>query len=364
MIDVFGSPAVPFQIASSKSLCSLWKGYGQIIEVKAVDAVNGAKRTLIVKEIGIHRDLEGGESHLRKIRSYKVEAEFYARYSATLNEKGIRVPELIHVEDCVDIEKQCGTLHIVISDLRDKTSYKAKKFSFEETKAVLRWLARFHAVNFRKVPPFANGNRNQVRGDDHNLSREKAHGILDKRSHSSEVGQTSGLWQEGSFWQLGTRLEELENVEDEWVDLKIHAYDIHRAMVESPYRTIIHGDSKAANFFLYDGTSAGHGLEAAAFDFQYVGQGDPMRDVSYLLASSVEHHILPKHEDELLTFYYSELLKHVDEERRSGYTYEVMKEYLLLSLADFVRFQAGWGWWGNIHWSSQKVREYLQKLSS
>lgn len=69
--------------------------------------------------------------------------------------------------------------------------------------------------------------------------------------------------------------------------------------VENPYRTIIHGDAKAANFFFKatEGDGArekndSHLLDTGMIDFQWCGWGHPAIDVSYLIASSASPQIL------------------------------------------------------------------------
>lgn len=139
-----------------------------------------------------------------------------------------------------------------------------------------------------------------------------------------------------------------------------HAQRINDELANSKFTTIVHGDFKAANIVFNDGID--EPLAAAAYDFQYVGGGDGMKDVAYMFCSALESRVLGKHEDELLEHYRSELLSRLPPSVAEEYTMAVMKERLNLAVCDFVRFMAGWGWWGNVSWASQKCKNYLRTL--
>lgn len=87
---------------------------------------------------------------------------------------------------------------------------------------------------------------------------------------------------------------------------RVHAVSKERA---SPFRTICHGDPRAANFFLR--ASDGEKWDAAMIDFAWAGWGHPALDVAHLLATSVQPGVLDidgAAELEFLTFYRQRLI--------------------------------------------------------
>ena len=92
-----------------------------------------------------------------------------------------------------------------------------------------------------------------------------------------------GLWECGSYWHLGTRPDELAALEDG--PLKTTAPLIDQALRQSQFQTIIHGDAKLANFCFARHHNTANGSTVAAVDFQYVGAGCGIKDVTYFLGS-------------------------------------------------------------------------------
>lgn len=74
---------------------------------------------------------------------------------------------------------------------------------------------------------------------------------------------------------------------------------------------------------------------------QYCGGGYGVKDVVYLLASSVDSSVLQKHEDALLQHYHQQLVGALGPERGSEYTLDIMTNHFRLALLDYVRFMAG-----------------------
>jgi len=309
-------------LLNSRKLSTLWAGYGVIHEIKARD-LSGRTHNLILKEVS--PPAGSGVSHLRKVQSYQVEAAFYTSVVPSLRDFGLALAQPLVVESTLD--SSGGALHLLMTDLRPDYPNARQRGTLDlaHAKAALSWLARLHASHWQQDVP-------------------------------------EGLWPEGSFWQLQTRLEELENTELEWSDLKAAAHLVDRELTQNcKFRTIVHGDAKSANF-LFSDPAAGP-VRAAAYDFQYAGGGDAMRDVAYLLCSSVEAKVLAKHEEELLRHYHSELLSLLSPHAAQEYTWDVMLKRLSLATCDFVRFMAGWGWWGSTRWAADKARACLADLS-
>jgi aminoglycoside phosphotransferase (APT) family kinase protein len=148
-------------------------------------------------------------------------------------------------------------------------------------------------------------------------------------------------------------------MEKDWATLKAAAHKIANDLHTSPFRTLVHGDAKTANFLF--GKDAKGNLAAAAYDFQYTGGGDGMKDIAYLITSSVQQRLLPDKEEELLRYYYERLKLRLSSSQVEVYTWEVAQERYSLAVADFVRFMAGWGWWGATGYAEKKTRAFIQR---
>ena len=109
-----------------------------------------------------------------------------------------------------------------------------------------------------------------------------------------------GLWEQGTYWHLETRPDELEEMQDS--PLKELASKIDIKLYQSSFKTIVHGDAKLANFcFTKDG------VKAAAVDFQYVGGGCGMKDVAYFLGSCLSEEQCEDLEPRYLDYYFEQL---------------------------------------------------------
>lgn len=86
---------------------------------------------------------------------------------------------------------------------------------------------------------------------------------------------------------------------------RIHGVGLDK---KSSFRTIVHGDAKAANFFLRE---SGDNWEVGMIDFQWCGWGHPALDVAYLIATSSAPVVLSPDgsaELDLLKFYHTKLV--------------------------------------------------------
>jgi hypothetical protein len=275
---------------------SLWSGYGEIARYHSPRL----GKNIIVKQVSppaqvSHpRGWNTQNSHLRKLKSYQVESEFY-RYYADKCDENCKVPGLLA---CIDDGVQCS---LVLEDL-DVIGFTARRsgVTIAQSKLAIRWLAYFHARFF------------------------------------NIAAQT--LWPVGTYWHLATR-------QDEWAampegDLKQGAAKISGALNSAKFQTLVHGDGKLANFCFHHAKPT-----LAAVDFQYVGKGAGIVDLAYLLGGCFSDEDLFKHEKPLLTYYFAQLaqgLKHykIDCDFRALET-----EWRLLyplAWADFYRFLQGW----------------------
>lgn len=133
-----------------------------------------------------------------------------------------------------------------------------------------------------------------------------------------------------------------------------------------PCRTIVHGDAKAANFFLRERTQPENGTENGSsgqeewevgmIDFQWCGWGHPALDVGYLIATSAEPSVLSidgKAERELLRFYYDTLIERLvqfgkagsgEEAKNKLFRFDDLLEYYELSILDLARLVVSYHW--------------------
>lgn len=278
---------------------SLWSGYGMIRRFRVEG--EGDKHQVVVKHVSFSEKTDSHprgwntkNSHLRKVRSYQVENNFYEHYSK-LCSAICRIPMFIYCESTTD-----GSC-LILEDLNPAGFDERKSVgTIDEVKDCLRWLAHFHTV-FLGVEP-------------------------------------AQLWQQGSYWHLDTRPDEFYEMQD--VGLKKYAREIDSELKHATYKTIIHGDAKLANFCFSSAKE-----KVAAVDFQYVGGGVGVTDVAYFLGSCLTSDELEKHEVDLLKYYFDELTTSVEKEFSNIDANALEAEWRRLynwAIADFNRFLNGW----------------------
>ncbi|MBF0198352.1 MAG: phosphotransferase [Planctomycetes bacterium] len=299
---------------------SLWSGYGEILRV----ALEGCAITsVVVKHVRFPADSAHPRgwntnlSHERKVRSYKVEMNWYEHWSSICTDAA-RVPR------CLGQETIGDEVIMILEDL-DAAGYPLRKSSLEwhEIKACLRWLATFHATFLGKTP--------------------------------------EGLWAQGSYWHLDTRPDELDVLDDQ--NLKKAASTIDDTLKKAKYQSIIHGDAKIANFcFSPKGA-------VSAVDFQYVGGGCGMIDVAYFMGSCMYEDECAKMEWKVLGYYFTclkEAVNNLSPQYNKEYA-ELESEWRDLypyAWTDFYRFLKGWspGHWKLNSYSEQMSRNVLADL--
>ena len=283
------------------------------------------RKTVVVKHVklmnqafhprGWNTDL----SHQRKIKSYHVESAWYRDWAQYCDDS-CRVPE------CFGLEESDDEFLIVMEDL-DASGFplRVEEVTVEEhVYACLKWLANFHATFMGKQP--------------------------------------EGLWEVGTYWHLDTRPDELEALEDK--ELKAAAPMIDAHLNKARYQTFVHGDAKLANFCFSE-----DGRHVAAVDFQYVGGGCGMKDVSYFIGSCLHEKECERYEAELLRCYFSELRKALTARGSEIDLDDLEREWRGLyhfACVDFHRFLKGWNpdHWKIHEYSERMARQVLDKLVS
>ena len=296
----------------TETIQELWSGYGKILRISLDDS---ERKSVVVKHVvlpekGNHpRGWNSDRSHLRKIRSYEVETEWYRNWSSRCS-SNCRIP------DFLAFERQGDEVLLLLEDL-DQAGFplRLQKVEWKQIEICLEWLANFHAAFPGSAP--------------------------------------EGLWKTGTYWHLETRPDELDRLEDQ--ELKQAAGKIDTILEKAKFQTLVHGDAKLANFCFSES-----GDRVAALDFQYVGGGCGMKDVAYFIGSCLDEDSCESHEDDLLDCYFGLLKVALAKHRPDTDPEAVIAEWRKLfpvAWTDFHRFLKGWcpG-----HW---KINSYSEKLS-
>ena len=297
---------------------SLWSGYGSI---KRYSLVGAKQKGVVVKHVqppasanhpqGWNTDI----SHLRKVKSYQVESNWYQDWQKKCDDD-CRIPICFGLESLGEENAEAEAV-MVLEDL-NLAGFPQRRTSVSDDAffAVVTWLANFHATFMGEAP--------------------------------------LGLWPIGTYWHLETRPDELAELTDP--ALKEAAPLIDKALQQSPFQTFVHGDAKLANFcFSKDGSLV------AAVDFQYVGGGCGMKDLSYFLGSCWDDHLCEKREAEVLDFYFAELKLALSKKNKAVDFTALEADWRRLypyAWADFHRFLQGWS---PGHW---KINSYSERLTS
>ena len=298
-------------LKEKETIQTLWSGYGKIKRIK----LEGSQlETVVVKNVqlpkkGNHpRGWNTEIGHLRKLKSYDVESNWYKNYS----EKSLaRLPK------CIAVEHTDEEVLMVLEDL-DAAGFSVRKQSVKwlEIENCLKWLANFHA-SFLGCKP-------------------------------------EHLWEIGCYWHLDTRPQELEALND--LALKEASGLIDQKLNNCNYKTFVHGDAKLANFcFSNNGKVAG-------VDFQYVGGGCGLKDVAYFIGSCLNEEDCERLESKILDTYFAFL--HIALGEKNEVLENEWRSLYHLAWADFHRFLKGWspGHWKINSYSERVTKSVIQNL--
>ncbi len=300
-------------MTEQRSVQTLWGGYGEIVRCGLRGA---AVPSVIVKRVQwptARRHPRGwatDRGHARKVKSYAVEVAFYQRNAPDCG-VSCRVPACLGTRSWED-----GVL-LVLEDLDAAGFDRRHETHLEARRACLSWLAHFHAAF---MGPGGNG-----------------------------------LWDEGTYWHLDTRPDELAAMPDG--PLKDAAPRLAARLRDAPFSTLVHGDAKLANFCFGEGG-------VAAVDFQYVGRGNGMKDVAYFISSIVTERDAPAAVPGLLDHYFAQLRAAVPEHVDADALEASWRALYPVAWADFYRFLQGWspGHPKMHRYSEGLVREVLETL--
>lgn len=296
----------------------LWSSYGHIIRYHLH---GGEMPSVILKQIHWPegaRHPKGWNtniSHERKLRSYKVEKNWYLSY-AHHTDKSCRTPTLLHASSQDDM------LVLILEDLNAAgyfIRHTPPKVKLADARKCLSWLANFHA-RFMGVSP-------------------------------------EGLWPIGTYWHLGTRPDEWDRMQN--MDLKRVAQDIDKMLSKARYHTLVHGDAKLANFCFHPSK------EVAAVDFQYVGGGCGIKDVAYFIGSCFKEDECEDYTPGLLKHYFQALEGCLDKKLDFQAIQTEWSRLYKYAWADFYRFLDGWspGHWKMHGYSENIAQEIINELT-
>jgi len=255
---------------------SLWRGYG---EVTVVHLTDGPVERVVVKHV---RPPAG--AHPRKLRSYAVEAAWYAHPWPEGPER--RRPRFYGTR--TDGHERV----LILEDLHAAGFVRTLSGGDSaQVDAALAWLAQLHAAFLEAPAP--------------------------------------DIWPVGTYWHLETRRAELAATPDpRW---HAEAPRLDAALRGARFQTVVHGDAKPANFLWSPMTR-----DVAAVDFQYVGGGPGTRDVVYLLGADDPR-------DPRLEVYFDVLRAALPQTVDAEALEAEWRALVPVAAQDFARFMAGWG---------------------
>jgi hypothetical protein len=298
---------------------SLWSGYGGIERV----VLEGADYpSVVVKHVqpgrGSHpRGWNTDLSHQRKLKSYQVETNWYDSQKNNAGDNLARIPV------CFGIQREGDEVFLILEDL-DASGFAGRRslVNQSEWKSCVRWLAAFHTQYLGVAP--------------------------------------KGLWENGTYWHLETRPDELERLNDH--SLKKAASAIDAKLKANKFQTLVHGDAKLANFCF-----SSNGSEVAAVDFQYVGGGCGVKDLAYFVGSCFRDEDAEKIEVEVLDYYFNQLGECLEKIESRFLKEEIEGDWRPLypvAWADFHRFMKGWspGHWKLSDYSERVTRKVIESL--
>lgn len=313
------------------------------VQPLALTLADGEVKFVVAKIVTLVKDLFRDDAHLERTKnSYRVESAFYQYCGHHARQAGASTANHLVIR----WNEEGSNALIVVEDLRQDPNHPLDNMTgrsidqklvlnLEQAKAALHWLAKFHACFW---------------------------GL-----ESVDGESLSKLWPEGSYWSLGKRSGDLDRMESEWEKTvgsfseafpeefsTEHIVKLGSTIcalaeeLDSKLRnsqssiTLVHGDFKTANLFFGDG-------QVSACDFQWTGPGAGVKDVIYLIWTSVDPQVVQLHEEELLNHYYVCLISQLSSTNGSenSYTRESFYQQVDLAFLDYIRFLIG-SMWGSI----------------
>jgi len=185
-----------FTVESSTRIATLWSNYGSIdrVYLKSTSSKGASPRSIIIKTVApppLRAGDQADEGHLRKLLSYEVERYFYSHLSSRIP-KQAKVA-YFHPAQSPSEDDRTRPVQIILEDLSIEYSNPARgSLNLEDTNAVLSWLAAFHGTFW-------------------GVQREQGtQSTLIPPPLQYKGGNKAGIWEQGTYWYLDTRREELD----------------------------------------------------------------------------------------------------------------------------------------------------------
>lgn len=268
----------------------VWSGCGEIVRCRLDGEVRVVKLISVPDKIDHPRITQSEFAVNRKRNSYLVEFNWYQQYSNAL-------PEQAKSIECIKAIRSGQQFALVFKDFV-ALGYENAKPSHKHH--IINWLAHFHAYHMQN--------------------------------------NAEQLWQQGSYWHLSTRPDELKNITAPKL-LRL-APKLDKQLRSCQYQTIIHGDAKLANFAFNSEYN-----RVIGYDFQYVGKGVGVVDLMYFLGSVCSNNeLLADAEDDLNRYFLAfRQALHCYHPHINSQPIETQWRALWpVVWADFYRFLAGW----------------------
>ena len=315
---------------------SLWGGMGHIYRVSWKNLNNSSQPcSLILKHVAPPSRRQNNSINLsdqRKADSYQVECNFYQHVAPDLIlSHGLSLPRPYLVER--HFGKSKTEMAIAMSYV-SSCGVHATENDWTTFQAILTWLATLHAAHW---------------------GHEAADAVVER----------AGLQPCGTYWYLDTRPDEHARMANHgWEGrLKRAARAIDARLERDPsLQCILHGDAKDANILRSRHPETGATVVTFC-DFQYCGKGAPTKDLAYLFSTtSIVQITTRQQERDALEFYWQQLTQRLTARVHTPPpTLEELSDSLELAYCDFVRFMAGWGYWGSSS-SVGRVKAVLDRL--
>ncbi|KAJ0108260.1 hypothetical protein J7T55_000227 [Diaporthe amygdali] len=379
------------KLQSLRTIQSLWAGYGEICRVTATpdssrnssvessrttstsnstNSIPQKLQTYILKLVTPPPTKSGDEGHTRKILSYQVEQFFYSHLAP-------QMPPSLPVAKCLGSIKQHNKngstiTATLLSDLLVQYPVAGEKrdvLSVTQAHAALDWLSEFHgfwwprAKEFKRsslvLPPLEEVRRDGQDATDKTIWLNGGYTYLATRrtEYNKLRNNPRAEWSKPITGYINGESVSIAEIVAAYLEPKLSGWEPTRE-----YQTLIHGDVKSENLF----TSVS-GAEVAFYDFQYTGLGLGVCDLAKLFTCSIPLSMLVadsqiprelkmQHGEKVLLKRYWTRLK---ETSGKEYDWAVFVQHWETALVDWLRFQASWGFWGNVEWLGARVRSIL-----
>jgi hypothetical protein len=182
-----------YAVKSSTQIATLWSNYGSIVRIN-LQSKSGEDHSVVVKSVeppwSDPKSVD--EGHLRKLLSYEVERWFYYNLAP-------RLPSTAKVATVYSPEDDAisrSPIRLLMEDLSVSYPIPARgSLNLDDTKSILFWLATFHGsfwqlhresdIATRLIPP----------------------------PLQYDGGNKQGVWEQGTYWYLDTRLSEFGDID-------------------------------------------------------------------------------------------------------------------------------------------------------